>query len=75
MRVRKPRHTNVFRKIIMFFQRLINFLLTDGVLRKLVTTYQQAADNECGGNDNFFHSVPQRKIGASVLLRQYVRVK
>lgn len=38
----------------MFFQRLINFLLTDGVLRKLVTTYQQAADNECGGNDNFF---------------------
>ncbi|GER63235.1 hypothetical protein TUM17561_04330 [Enterobacter cloacae] len=59
----------------MFFQRLINFLFTDGVLRKLVTAHQQTADNECSGNDNFLHSVPQRKIGASVLLRQYVSVK
>ncbi|MNN69766.1 hypothetical protein D3C81_1855800 [compost metagenome] len=38
-------HTDIFGEVIVFFQRLINFLLTNAVLRKLVTTDQQAADN------------------------------
>ena len=49
MRIGKTRYANVFREIGMFFQRLINFLFTDGVLRELVTANQQAADNQCRG--------------------------
>ena len=45
MGVRQPRYANVFREIVMFFQRLINFLFTDGILRELVTANQQTADN------------------------------
>jgi hypothetical protein len=54
MRIGKTRHANVFREIVMFFQRLINFLFTDGVLRELVTANQQAADNNAAAKTIFF---------------------
>ncbi|NMR95725.1 hypothetical protein HKB01_00290, partial [Vibrio parahaemolyticus] len=38
---------------------LINFLLANRVLRELITTNQQAADNQCSGKKKLFHGVPQ----------------
>jgi hypothetical protein len=43
----------------MLCQRLVNFLLAYRVLCELITTNQQAADNECSSKKKLFHGVPQ----------------
>ncbi|MNQ76796.1 hypothetical protein D3C85_916450 [compost metagenome] len=73
MGIGNARYADILRKIIVFFQRLINFLLTHAVVGKLVTTDQQATDNESSSNDNLLHGVPQHDVGAYVLTPQYVR--